>query len=306
MKLFSFLKLKIILIMAVLSCVLSFSAWASQPQDITQKIVPIIMFLLEDDTPEVALQPLRHRAVLNGPLSDSKIEVYLLSQGSNIDLIESTRAQKSRSQYAASGTFDLNVEGAAYDQWLLVSASEGEDIDHDANLILDNRPTAFGGKLHALAPAEAWRDGNLVVSPLTELVWRYTENIIPLIHIDELSIRLDEIARALFDSDLNGDDIISYADVLDFDPFNQDHIDHLSIDFAWFNLLNNEDTSIISTLLEGNVDAQLQRIQQLFDYLLLLNPVLDSRYQSIAIGLSVFGMGHGTTGIKKRFRRSAF
>ncbi len=282
---------KVTLMMICLSALASFQAWANQ----TQAIAPILMLLLSDDAPETDLQPLAHRSVLNGPLSGAHIEAHWLSQRDNTNPFESTTAQKTRTQYAASGTFNLSLTDAMDDEWFLVSASNGEDIDHDADSIPDRRPTEFGGTLHALAPASAWRDDNLVISPFTELVWRYAENIIPLISLDELHIRLDEIALALFDTDLNGDGTINYTDVLSFDPFNQDHISHLAIDFAWFNLQNEDNVSIISALLEGDIDAQLQRTQQLFNYLLLFNPVPDSRYQSITVGLSVFGMGSASS-----------
>ncbi len=114
------------------------------------------------------------------------------------------------------------------DEWVVVEAAKGEDIDADGNYTPDATATTNLGTLHALAKASDWRTKNLHVTPLTEIVWRYTENLVSNVPADELEIRLTDLARNLIKTDIDGNGNIDWYDFLAFDPANPAHRDKLT------------------------------------------------------------------------------
>jgi hypothetical protein len=58
------------------------------------------------------------------------------------------------------GTFNLHLSGVGDDEWVVVEAAKGEDIDADGNYTPDATATTNLGTLHALAKAGDWRTKN--------------------------------------------------------------------------------------------------------------------------------------------------
>ena len=91
----------------------------------------------------------------------------------------------------------MSLDGIPDNEWVLVSATGGLDIDADDDGLLDASPTPNLGTIYGLAKAADWRGGELFVSALTDMVWRYTENLVDKVPPADLSIRIDDLVQQL-------------------------------------------------------------------------------------------------------------
>ncbi len=238
---------------------------------------------------------LRHQAMITGPLSGAGIAAYRVEDLSTI--VEGTKkANTSINDLQIAGTFDISLPGVAGDEWILVTAAGGEDIDADGDGVADTVATENSGTLHALAKASDWRTKNIKISPLTELVWRFTENLIPDIPADELEIRLADLARHLIQSDIDGSGEIDWHDFLVFDPSNPTHRDCLATSYDWLSTVNDEGHSLIGSLLAGDTEQMLSLMDEIYTWLMTRFPIPDSRFDSVKLSLSVFGSGSASSG----------
>ncbi|MEA2115835.1 MAG: hypothetical protein U9P36_10725, partial [Thermodesulfobacteriota bacterium] len=193
------------------------------------------------------------------------------------------------------GIFGLTLSGVADDDWIVVSASGGSDIDHNGDGTVDPSPTINKGTLHAVAKAADWRNKHLRITPLTELAYRFTEHLFSQIPQDELAIRLQDLARYLIKTDIDGSGTVDWNDILLFNPANPEHRDKLTTSYDWLSTVNDEGHSIIDSLLAGNEKQMLSCMDEIYSYLMTRFPVPDSRYHSVKITLSVFGPGRATS-----------
>ncbi len=237
---------------------------------------------------------LQHKAVIVGPLSGTGITAY--KADNLLDKIEGTKkANSSSSDLSVAGTFDLDLAGITDDTWVVVSAAGGEDIDHDGNGVADTAAVQSLGTLHALARASDWRTENIIISPLTEIVFRFTENLFLAVSDDELEIRLNDLAYYLIKTDINGDGSIDWYDFLAFNPASQAHRDSLKTDYEWLTTLNDDGNSILSGLLGGEEEQMLDCLDEVYSYLMTRSVVPDSRYHAVKISLSAFGQGNAAS-----------
>ncbi len=193
-----------------------------------------------------AVVPLSHQAVMGGPLSGSSIKAFKLA-----DLTAPTEGPKNaaaNNNLLAAGTFDLSLAGLVDNEWVVVEASGGKDIDANSNGIADTSPTQNLGTLHALARASDWRTKHLKVTPLTEIGWRYIENLISAVSADELAIRFADLARYLIKIDIDGNGAIDWNDLLAFDPENAADRDKLAFDYDWLSTTNDAGQIILASL----------------------------------------------------------
>lgn len=233
---------------------------------------------------------LRHQAVIVGPLSGSGITTYRADD--LFDKIEGTRqASRSTSDLTVAGTFELSLTGIADDEWIVVSAEFGEDIDHDGNGIADTAIVENLGTLHAIARASDWRTRNIIISPLTEIVYQYTQNLISAVSADELEIRLKDLAYYLIKTDIDGNGAIDWHDFLAFNPADQTHLDSLKTSYDWLTTEDEEGNTILASILAGDEEQMLACMDETYSYLMTRSAVPDSRYDSIKITLSAFGQG---------------
>ncbi|RWX45676.1 hypothetical protein H206_01437 [Candidatus Electrothrix aarhusensis] len=280
-------KIFLLLIMTVLAAILAVNATAGS------SLPAIIMLLLGKSTYNGP--PLSHQAAMVGPLSGASVQVFQVddlrtAQEGPIDAAEND------SNLLSAGTFDLSLAGIADSAWIVVEATGGEDIDGDGNGAADTAPTANQGTLHALARASDWRGKHIRITPLTEIGWRYVENMIPTVSAEELNIRIADLARYLIKTDISGNGTVDWDDILAFDPANAAHRDKLAFNYNWLTTANDEGQTILASLQAGATEAVLAQLDATFSWLMTRFPVSDSRYHSVKIELAVFGSGSAASG----------
>ncbi|MCI5195029.1 MAG: fibronectin type III domain-containing protein [Candidatus Electrothrix sp. AW5] len=257
-------------------------------------IAPIISLLLGKSAAYNG-PPLSHQAAMVGPLSGSSVQAF---QVEDLRTVQEgpINAAENNSNLLSAGTFDLSLIGVADSAWVVVAASGGEDIDADGNGAADTAPTENQGTLHALAQASDWRTKHIRITPLSEIAWRYVENMIPAVSAEELKIRLADLARYLVKTDISGNGTIDWDDILAFDPANAAHRDKLAFDYTWLTTADDEGQTILASLQAGKKDSVLAQLDATFSWLMTRFPVPDSRYHSVKIKLAVFGSGSAASG----------
>jgi hypothetical protein len=235
-----------------------------------------------------------HQAAIVGPLSGAKITAHKVTDPRQS--LEGSKGTIQSYDLASAGLFVLSLNDAGNDDWIIVSATGGEDIDHDGDGSVDASPTTNQGTLHALAKASDWKNRNLHITPITELAYRYVEHLFTKVSQEDLVIRLGDLARKLIKTDIDGNDFIDWYDILAFDPANPTHLDKLTTSYSWLSSVDDDGYSIITSLLTGDEDQMLSCMDETFSYLMTRFPVPDSRYSSIKVALSVFGPGSATSG----------
>ncbi len=232
------------------------------------------------------------QADMVGPLSNAQITAYRVTSLS-VPVEGPVNAVVSDDLDTA-GTFSLSLNGVDDDDWVIVLAAGGEDIDHDGDGLIDDESTTSLGALYAMAKASDWRDKSLHITPLTELAYRYIEHLFSEVPPKDLAIRMADLARNLIKTDIDGNGAVDWYDILAFDPADPTHLDKLKTDYGWLSTVNGEGYSIIETLISGNTARMLSCMDDTYSYLMTRFPVPDSRYQSVKITLSVFGSGSAT------------
>lgn len=236
---------------------------------------------------------LKHKATVAGPLSSAQITAYQIT-----DLRQSIEGPANTllsDNLDTAGLFGLALSDAGEEDWIVVSATGGEDIDHDGDGTVDLVATSNLGTLHALAKAVDWRNKNLRITPLTELAYRYTEHLFAEVPPEDIAIRLADLARNLIKSDIDGNGLVDWYDILAFDSADPAHRDKLTTSYDWLSTADEEGHSILASLLAGEEAQMLSCMDDIYSYLMTLFPVPDSRYHSVKVTLSVFGEGSATS-----------
>ncbi|WP_295436617.1 DUF1566 domain-containing protein [uncultured Thiodictyon sp.] len=233
--------------------------------------------------------PTSNQALL-GPLAGAAINAYRLSDlGTAVE--GPIAADADLSNLALAGTFQLALTGIADDEWVLVTATGGQDIDAADDGVADATPTTNLGTLHALATAADWRAGGLKVSALTDIVWRYTRNLADQVSPEEVSIRLGDLLAQFIRTDLTGDGRIDLRDLLRFNPANPAHRAALNFDYQRLFTPDAQGHSIVAALHAGDETTLNALLDQQFGHTLSRFPAPDSRYQSIRVKLGSSGQG---------------
>lgn len=227
-----------------------------------------------------------------GPLSGATINAYRLTDLTN-PVEGPVPALASTNDINVAGRFGLELPGVADDEWVLVSAGGGSDIDPDDDGIVDSPPVQNNGTLYGLAKAGAWRTGSVQVTALTDMVWRFSRSLLGEVSPAELHIRLNDLARALLLQDIDGNAIIDYRDLYAFVPRNAGHKGKLNFDYQALFAFNDQGDSVISAHHAGNQILVDQLLEQLFAALALY-PVADSRYQQVNVEVLLLGHGQVT------------
>ncbi len=237
---------------------------------------------------------LDHQTAIVGPLVEAQVSAFRLE---SLDQpLEPPVTSLLSHNLNAAGTFDLSLTSVAKTEWIVVEVDQGKDIDHNGDGRIDPQTTANLGTLHALARAGDWRSKHLRVTPLTELAWRFAENLISAVSPEDLEIRLGDIARYLVKSDIDGNGVVDWYDILAFDPANPSHRNRLATNYDWLSTNDANGHSIIQSLLAGNEEQMLSCMDERYTWLMTRFPVPDSRYSSVKLTLSVFGPGSASSG----------
>jgi hypothetical protein len=238
--------------------------------------------------------PLSHQAVLVGPLAGASIKAFKIA--ALAAPAEGPKVALQSNNLLSAGTFDLSLAGLADNEWVVVEASSGADIDANGDGITDTSPTENQGTLHALARASDWRTKHLRITPLAEIGYRYVENFASSVSAEELSIRLADLAMYLIKSDINGNGTVDWYDIVTFNPENPAHKAKLAFSYDWLSTANDAGQTILASLRAGETEAVLSQLDSTFSWLMTRFPVPDSRYHSIKVTLAVFGSGRASSG----------
>lgn len=229
-----------------------------------------------------------NQAVL-GPLAAASIHAYRLS-----DLetpVAGPLLADRGPELERAGSFRLELAGIPKDEWVLVTATGGLDLDADDDGVRDPAPTINLGTIHALAKAADWRLGGLKVSALTDIAWRYTRNLVGEVRPDELVIRLQDLAEQLVETDLSGDGVVGLRDLLVFAPADGAHRQALNFDYTRLFTPDVDGDSIIAALHAADEATLGRLLDREFGHTLSRLPAPDSRYRTVAVKLGTSGEG---------------
>ena len=233
------------------------------------------------------VQSAKSSQAILGPLSGANVQAFRLDDLSSP--VEMTTAEESDIDLDVAGSFDLELAGIPDDEWILVTATGGQDIDYDDNGIIDDKPTPNNGSIHALARASSWRSGGNVTA-LTEIYWQYVKTMIGNVHSDELEIRLNDLTKLLISKDINGDGRVDHEDALHFNPRKR-HKDRLKFDYRILSVALSDGDSLLQALHRSDETIVLEKMEELFGSKISFNAAQDTRYKSIKVKLKIFGEG---------------
>jgi len=96
----------------------------------------------------------------------------------------------------------------------LISATGGEDVDANDDLNLDATPISNFGTVHAIVSGSTIKENGLKVNILTEMGYQVSKELLFNTE-DALTVpaKLDEVALALLNKDMNNDGTIDHADL---------------------------------------------------------------------------------------------
>lgn len=213
-------------------------------------------------------------------LKNSGGSVRVTDIGESRTLVETTVGNGSgglsESQWKAALDSPLN------DELMVVSITGGKDVSPQS---LSTTSTA---SVFAFASAQQI-NGGINVSPLTDIIWRISNQYVQRSHINDSLSYLDQLASLFVKGDLDGDGEVTYSDVLAFNPNSSDHLKKLSFDF---NKLCCDENSYVSQVLS---DADRRDIEALVKNTFGPN-VSMNQDSSISehITVTTLGIGSGT------------
>jgi hypothetical protein len=154
---------------------------------------------------------------LLGPLSGTEIRAYRLTD-LNSPVEGPLLAKSSLDDLTLAGSFDLVLANIPEDEWVLVTATGGMDIDADDDGNLNANATLNKGTIQAIATAGDWRNG-VKVTAVTDMIFRRLALGLNLADAtkEEVAQRLATLAVEAM-GDVNEDGQVDYQDVLRFDP----------------------------------------------------------------------------------------
>ncbi len=231
---------------------------------------------------------------LLGPLAGATIHAYRLSD-LQTPMEGPLQANASTTDLTLAGTLSLDLAGLPADEWVLVTATGGQDLDADDDGVPDAAAIPNLGTLHALARAGDWRTGGVRITALSELIWRYTKNLAGQVHPDDLAIRLGDLIAQFIRTDLDGNGRVDLSDLLHFSPASAAHRAALNFDYQRLFTPDAQDHSLIGALHAGDETLIDQILDQEFGHTLSRYPAPDSRYRHVRVSLALGGEGRAAT-----------
>ncbi len=222
-------------------------------------------------------QASRGRALLEGPLSEAEIKVYALSD---------RQTQIYQTTTDDDGYFTPTLSGIDDSTLLLVEVSGGEDTGVD-----NNEPIANLGTINALTTVQRFNAGDFQITALSDIAWRYSNELLDQLHPSDVQRRLDNLANILIAEDINGDSVIDAEDLISFSPLRQDHQLKLAFYYQTLFQAGNNGVTVIDAYHSGESAQLKNRLASLFGQRLSFNPPLSSDFQKIKVTVKNFGQG---------------
>jgi hypothetical protein len=151
-----------------------------------------------------------------GPIANAYVEVTPL-EGAESGSVIYTGYTSSGDKLETTGLLllpDLFKQTLSDDSLYLVSATGGEDVDANDDLIRDAVPTANYGTIHAVVTGREIKANGLKLNIMTEIGYQVSKELLDYPEKrEEITARLDDSADILFGMDVNGDGVINHADL---------------------------------------------------------------------------------------------
>lgn len=167
----------------------------------------------------------------------------------------------------ADGRFILNfaTQNIPLYRPLVLMVEGGMDTDPDDDATTSNTPIVNKGRLHAIVFANDLFNSqqNVIVSPVTELVYQRLNNMFGTLAPDVMREKLDQTSSQLLNEDITGNKITNYNDILAFDPSDKSMHDKLLVNFSKYHQKLSNGKSYIEALR----DNDQRNIQMSFELL---------------------------------------
>ncbi|NMT64371.1 hypothetical protein [Marinobacter orientalis] len=167
------------------------------------------------------------------------------------------------------------------EELVVIKVTGGEDISNESLAVSE------GAQRFAIASAEDLRKG-INVTPMSDLVWRISSAYVRRSERSDSVNYLNYLADLFLNGDLNGDGVVTYRDVLDFNPDDPRHTASLAFDFA---TVCCDSKSYVERVLSGASAEDLDtEIENLFggNVSLAQDETISSH-----VGITVVGFGAG-------------
>ena len=174
------------------------------------------------DTPSQYTIDENSNNALMGPLKNATVKVYRV-----FDLLNSIEEVQTN----ALGAFSVTLNGIPDDEILLILVSGGIDIDSNDDNILDDTPVTNNGFIRGLARASELKNGNVNITLLSEILYRYIEHLVGEVHQDDLEKALNNISAKLLKENINRD-VFSYRDINNFIPMQEAYRAKLNFEYS--------------------------------------------------------------------------
>jgi len=222
--------------------------------------------------------------VFLGHLSNSSIDIFTLA---SLDTpVYSTKTD-------SDGYFDVTLSKSIADErLLLVKVTGGTNADIDNDGVTDANTTVNKGTLHALATATQLKQGMVIVSPISDIAWLYTQSLIGNVPEETLRLRLSDVASVIFSEDVNGDNKLDMADLVAFIPNRTLHHQALILNYQGLLTTKLNGIDLIHAYHTNDTEAISKFYNELLSGLLSQHPLPTiSRDKKWQFTLGVFGMG---------------
>ncbi len=166
------------------------------------------------------------KRIENGPIAGAKVEIIKASDADGINPAVLYRGSTTdKEDIFQSGLLeipDATLDTFEDDEYYLVLAEGGKDIDRDDNMVRDGVPTENNGTIHALLKGSDLKKSPFRVNILTEAIYQVSGDCIGL-NYDALALqtKLDTTAQKLINHKLypgDDDNRINYKDILVWTP----------------------------------------------------------------------------------------
>ncbi|OQW91580.1 MAG: hypothetical protein BWK78_04210, partial [Thiotrichaceae bacterium IS1] len=184
-----------------------------------------------------------------------------------------------------SGNFGVTADsltGLNPTDLLLVKVTKGQNTD----LNLPNQ-----GAIHALVTVAQLVQGTVEVSLVSDIGWLYTQSLVGNSPAEAIPLRLDDISKVVFETDVNGDGNISGDDLIAFNAADNIHLEALTFNYQRLLQTEKEGITLLSAYPMGNNEVISSVYAELFSGRLVANPMLDSRIKKKQLTLTLFGDG---------------
>lgn len=175
---------------------------------------------------------LENPQALLGPLSLAHFTLTKLHDTTPI--AEGTTTQGNGTNVNTAGVIPISADilNGLEDGYYLMKVSGGKDIDRDDDLVWDTNPTVNKGTLYAILTAQQLKSANYKVNIFTYGVYAFLQEaqILDGLSDEELTQKLDDLAREVIAVDLDGNNEINYSDILHWNPVTDK--EKLTVDYA--------------------------------------------------------------------------